>query len=173
MDFTMPPALNTIVDQQSNPNHNTEAAITQFLDYEATNLSAIVHYKSSDMIIHIDSDASYLSEILPHRRTGGEYYLNLIPSDPEKAPNLPPPANVPIHTECRILKHVVISASKEEVEGLFHNGQTVLPISITLLEIGFPQPPTSIKTDNSTAQVIVTSTVRKEVPTQWGCNSIG
>ena len=56
VDFTMVSALNTLEEQQSNPNKNTEAAITQFLDYAATNPYAIIQYKSSNMILHIDSD---------------------------------------------------------------------------------------------------------------------
>ena len=80
----------------------------------------------------------------------------------KKSPNLPPPANGPIHTECRILKHVVASAAKAEVVGLFHNGQTVIPLRITLHEIGFIQPPTPMKTDNSAAEGIVTTTVRQK-----------
>ena len=38
---------------------------------------------------------------------GGRYYLSSLPTDPKKSPNLPPPANGPIHTECIILEHVV------------------------------------------------------------------
>ena len=59
---TMLPALSTIAEQQSSPTKNTEAAITHFLYYAATNPSAIIQYKASDIILHIDSDASYLSE---------------------------------------------------------------------------------------------------------------
>ena len=55
---TMLPYLNTLTEQQSNPTKNIEAEITQFLDYAATNTSEIIQYKSSDMIIYIDSDAS-------------------------------------------------------------------------------------------------------------------
>ena len=58
VDFTMLPALNTLAQQQSSPTKNTEAAITHLIDYSATNPSAIIQYKVSDMIIHIDSDAS-------------------------------------------------------------------------------------------------------------------
>ena len=50
--------LNALAEQQSSPTKNTEAEITHFLDYAATNLSAIIQYKTSDMILHIDSDAS-------------------------------------------------------------------------------------------------------------------
>ena len=56
VECTMLPALNKISEKQSNPTKNTEASITQFLDYAATNPSVIVQYKYSDMILHIDSD---------------------------------------------------------------------------------------------------------------------
>ena len=39
---TMLPAFNTLTEQQSSPTKNTEAAITHFLDYAATNPSAII-----------------------------------------------------------------------------------------------------------------------------------
>ena len=158
----MLPYLNKLADQQSNPTENTEAAITHFLDYSATNLSAFIQYESSDVILQIDSDASYISKPQALSLTGGHYYLRLLPADPKKAPNLPTPANGPIHTECRILKHVVASAAKAEVGGLFQNRQTAVPLRITLNELGFTQPPTPIKTDNSAAEGIVTTTVRKK-----------
>ena len=58
VDCPMLPDFNTLVEQQSSRAKNMEAAITHFLDYAATNLSAIIQYKTSDMILHIDSDAS-------------------------------------------------------------------------------------------------------------------
>ena len=61
VDCTMLPPLNTLAEQQSNPTKSIESAITQFLDCAATDSSAIIQYKSSNMILHIDSDASYLS----------------------------------------------------------------------------------------------------------------
>ena len=57
MGCTMLPALNILAEQQSTPTKNTEAAIIYFLDYAATNLSAIIQYKAIDMILHIGSDA--------------------------------------------------------------------------------------------------------------------
>ena len=158
----MLPSLNTLAEQQSSPTKNTEASITHLLDYAATNPSAVIQYKSSNMILHIYSDASYLSDSRACSRTGGHYYLSSLPTNPKKSPNLPPPANFLIHTECRILKHVVASAAKAEFGGLFHNGQTAVPLRITLHELGFTQPPTPIKTDNSAAEGIVTATVRQK-----------
>ena len=53
----MLPDLNTVAYKQAKPTHNTEAAITHLLEYAANNLTKIVKYKASDMILHIDSDA--------------------------------------------------------------------------------------------------------------------
>ena len=54
------------------------------------------------------------------------------------------------------------SVSKAEVGGLFHNGQTAVPLIITLHELGFTHPPTPIKIDNSAAEGIVTAKVRQK-----------
>ena len=81
MDFTILPALNTLAEQQSSPTKDTEAEIIHFLDYPATTPSAIIQYKSSDMILHIDSDESYLSDPWAHSRTGGHYYLISLTTD--------------------------------------------------------------------------------------------
>ena len=53
---------------------------------------------------------------------------------------------------------MVASVAEAEVGGLFQNGQTKLPLRITLHELVFTQPPTPIKIDNSEAEGIVTST---------------
>ena len=66
VDCNMLTYINTIVEQQSNPTHSTESAITHFQNYAATNPSATIQYKFSDMILHIDSYASYISK--PRRR---------------------------------------------------------------------------------------------------------
>ena len=108
----MLPALNTLAEKKSSPTKNAEAAITHLLEYSATNLYMIIQYKASTIILHIASDASYLSEPRASSRTGGHYYLISLPTEPYKSPNLPPPANDLLHTECIILKHVVASATK-------------------------------------------------------------
>ena len=69
----MLPSLNTLSEQQWIPTKNMEATINHFLDYAATNPPAIIQYKASDMVLYIDSDASYLSEPRSRIRTGGHY----------------------------------------------------------------------------------------------------
>ena len=158
----MLPALNTIAEQQSDPTHNTEAVISHFLDYADTNTTAIVQYKASDMVLHIDSDASYLSKTWARSFTLGNYYSSSLPVDPTKASNLPPPENGAIHTEYRILRNVVASAAEAEVGGIFHNGQTSIPLILTLDELGFSRLPTPIKTDNSASEKKIIATVRQK-----------
>ena len=58
---------------------------------------------------------------------------------------------------------MVASAAKSEVWGLFHNGQTAIPLSITLHELGFLVPSNPTKTDNSTAEVILPLRLYKKV----------
>ena len=73
VDCTMLPSLNTLAEQESIPTKNTGAVITHFLDYAATNPPAIIQYKASDMILHIEGDPSHLSDPRAHIRTGGNY----------------------------------------------------------------------------------------------------
>ena len=82
VDCNIIPAFNRLAEQQSNPTKNDEYAITKFLDYAATNPSAIIQYKYIDMIFHIDSDAPYLSEPWARSRTGLHYCMRSLPTNP-------------------------------------------------------------------------------------------
>ena len=57
---------------------------------------------------------------------------------------------------------MVASAAKAEIEAMFHNGKTAIPLRITLHELVFTQPPTPTKNDNSVAEGIVPTTVRQK-----------
>ena len=60
-----------------------------------------------------------------------------------------------------LTKEVVSSAAEAETGGLFYNGKEACPIRTTLSELGFPQGPTPIQTDNSTACGIANDTVKQ------------
>jgi hypothetical protein len=51
-----------MLTQQSKLTEATMASIIKFLNYAATHADAELQYNASDMILWIDSDASYLSE---------------------------------------------------------------------------------------------------------------
>jgi hypothetical protein len=113
------------------------------------------------MILHIHSDASYLSVAKVRSRVGGHFYLSTKPIDPTKPPIDPPPNNGTIHTVCNILKNVMSSATEAEFAGLFHNAKEGAMIRHILEELGWPQPPTPIQTDNSCASGITNGTIRQ------------
>ena len=160
VDPTMLMALNEIGANQAAPTATTARKVAQFLNYAATYPDSIVTYMASDMVLHVHSDASYLSAPNARSRVGGHYYLSSRPIDPTKPP-LNPPHNGPLHTECKTMRNVMASAAEAELGGLFHNGQVTIPIPQALIELGHAQPPTPIQTDNSTACGIVNSSIRQ------------
>jgi hypothetical protein len=61
VDVTLLVALNTLASKQTKSTKNTASAIIQLLYYCSMHQDATIHYHASEMAIHIDSDASYLS----------------------------------------------------------------------------------------------------------------
>jgi hypothetical protein len=113
------------------------------------------------MTLYLHSDASYLSEPKARSRAGGHFFLSDKPVDPTTAPLRQPPLNGAIHTTCQILCNIMASAAEAEVAGLFINGQEAIPICTTLEELGHPQPPTPIQSDNSTATGFANKTIKQ------------
>jgi hypothetical protein len=60
------------------------------------------------------------------------------------------------------MKNVLSSVAEAEIASCFHNAQEALAFRTTLQTLGHPQPPTPIQTDNSTAQGILTDTVKQK-----------
>ena len=67
--------LNDIATEQTKATEKTQAATNQMLDYLATHPDATIRYHASDMILHIHSDASYLSVSNARSRLGGLFFL--------------------------------------------------------------------------------------------------
>ena len=107
------------------------------------------------MILKIYSDASYLSEPKTRSRVGGHFYLGNLPVTKDDN-------NGSVHTTSTILWNVVTSAAEAEYGGLFTNARIAIPMRITLRELGHPQPPTPIITDNSTAAGIANESVKQK-----------
>jgi hypothetical protein len=74
VDFTMLVALNAISASHSKATENIAAAIVHLLRYAATHPDAILRYTHSDMVLHIHSDASYLSAPEARSRAGGHHF---------------------------------------------------------------------------------------------------
>ncbi len=139
--------------------------IVKLLNYVASNPDAELRYHASDMILWVDSDASYLSESKSRSTCAGYHFLSDKPSAPSQPPHpndTEPMHNAPVHVMCNIMKEIVSAASEAELAGLCHNGKEACPIRTCLAELGHPQPPTPIKTDNTTAAGLANDTVKQK-----------
>ena len=58
VDPTMLQEINEILRVQSRPTRDTEEKAIMLLYYAATYTNAILHYKASDMVLHVDSDTT-------------------------------------------------------------------------------------------------------------------
>jgi hypothetical protein len=165
VDSTMLPAIGSIGTEQANSTESTMKKITQLLNYCATHPDAMVRFIASDMALWIDSDSSYLSETKARSRASGYHFLSSrLPDDnvPPGPDDPPPPSNGAIYVLCQIMREVLSSAAEAEVAGLFHNGKEACPIRTALEEMGHPQPPSPMQTDNSTASGIANDTVKQK-----------
>jgi hypothetical protein len=107
------------------------------------------------MILHIHSDASYLSVSNARSRLGGLFFLgNKFPEQDT--------LNGSILNVASVIKNVVASAAESEVGACFHNAQSGAPLRVTLTELGHTQPPTPLRTDNSTAFGILNETIKQK-----------
>jgi hypothetical protein len=57
---------------------------------------------------------------------------------------------------------VFASVAESEVGACFHNAQSGAPLQVTLTELGHIQPPTPLRTDNSTAFGILNETIKQK-----------
>jgi hypothetical protein len=121
--------LNDIATEQTKANAKTQAVTNQLLDYLATHPDTAVRCHASDMILHIHSDASYLSVSNARSHLGVLFFLG---NKPPEHDNL----NGSNLNVASVIKHVVASAAESEVGACFHNAQSGAPLRATLTEMG-------------------------------------
>jgi hypothetical protein len=107
------------------------------------------------MILHIHSDASYLSVSNARGRLGGLFFSG------KKSPEQDT-LNGFILNIASVIKNAVASAAESEVGACFHNAQNGFPLRVTLTELHHNQPPTPLPTDNSTAFGILNETIKQK-----------
>jgi hypothetical protein len=99
---------NDIATEQTKATEKTQAATNQMLDYLATPPDATIQYHFSDMVLHIHSDASYLSVSNARSRLSGLFFLG---NEFPKQETL----NGFILNVAAVIKNVVASAEESEV----------------------------------------------------------
>jgi hypothetical protein len=152
VDPTLLVAVNKIASRITTATEDTNNATTRLLQYVACHPEASITYHASKMILCVHSDASYLSETQARSRAGSLMYLSN-DSDPIKTL-----VNGAIEYSSTIIGQVVASAFEAEYAALFLCGQSAEAIRTTLAELGYPQQPTVIICDNTSAVGIVNHT---------------
>jgi hypothetical protein len=155
VDPTVSMLLNDISTEQTKATEKTQAATNQLLDYLATYPNATIRYHDSDMILHINSDASYLSVSNAHSHLGGLLFCGDKPPQEDTL-------NGSILNVAPVIKNVVASAAESEVGACFQNTQSGAPLGVTLTAMGHIQPPTPLRTYNSTAFGILNETIKQK-----------
>jgi hypothetical protein len=112
-------ALSTIAIEQTKATDTTMGRCMQLLDYLSSNQEAKVRFHASDMIMNIQSDASYLSKKGARSQACGHFFMGWMPKDGE-----PIKLNGSFHTNLSIMRFVIASAAEAELGALFHNCQT-------------------------------------------------
>ena len=162
IDCTILPALNKIASAQAQPTQKTKEKAQQLMDYLHTYPDAYVRYHASNMVLYVDSDAAYLVAPKARSRIAGYYYLSDHPNVTKR-----PKPNDAVLVECKTLHHVISSSAEAEVEGIFHNATTVVPIRHILQAVNHPQRPPPLKTDNSTATGFIYDNIHNKRSKAW------
>jgi hypothetical protein len=81
VDPTVLMPLNDIATEQTRATKKMQTATNQMLDYLATHPDATIRYHASNMILHIHSDASYLSVSNARSRLGGLFLVGNKPPE--------------------------------------------------------------------------------------------
>ncbi len=137
---------------QAAPTEHTLELVKWLLNYASSNPDAIFTYKSSDMILAMHSNASYLSKANACSQAGGIFFCSININNP--------PNNGAVLNIFKILKAVMSSAAKAKLGSLYINACEAVPMRQLLTEMGHKQPKTLIQTDNTTAFGVVNNNIQ-------------
>jgi hypothetical protein len=126
--LTMP--INVLDLEQSNATEVTAYKVIKLINYCNTHPETKICYHESDMILHIHSDASYLSENEANSRAGGFFYIGNTTQNDKKL------TNGAILIVTKVLKQVMSSAAEAEIGAVFINAKEGASLRTTLEEVG-------------------------------------
>ena len=100
------------------------------------------------MVLHVDSDAVYITMPESIMFSTGHFYLIDWPSPNPIKHN--PKINGPIHTECKTIRNFLYSAAEVESCENFNSGKKVINMKPALIILDHKKPAKPIKSDNYT-----------------------
>ena len=120
----------------------------RLLQYVSSHRNIGIRFYASNMILSLLSDASYLSR--PRARSVYGTYAYFGPAHT---------INGPIACTSKMITNVVSAVSEAELSGGFHAAQDAVQYRRTLHDLGYPQPPTLLRMDNTVAIGLATNTI--------------
>jgi hypothetical protein len=156
VDPTLIMTINVLASEQSRATAVTADKVIKLLNYCNTHPETKIRYHASDMVLHIHIDASYLSEREAKRRAGDFFYMGSSTNTSKKLTNR---AILIIST---VLKHLTSSATEAETGAVLINAKEGGVLLTTLEELGHPQPPTPMETDNTTSTGYSNGTIKQK-----------
>jgi histone deacetylase 1/2 len=154
VDPTLLPIANELASQQANATRRILNAANRALSYCAAFSNNQIIYHACDMALHVFADASYLCRSHARSVAGAIFFLG--------NHNDPTRINGSIHVFSSIIPCVVASAGEAEYAALFAAGQHAASIRTTLSDMGYPQNPTIIMCDNTSAIGIATDSIKQK-----------
>jgi hypothetical protein len=143
--------LSTLSSQQATTTKATSNDINQLLDYLATYPDNGTTYCARDMILCAHASAGFHNESKGCSQASAHIFVSK---------NNPfPKHNGLVLSISQIMKFVISSADEAELGTLYTTAMEMVPLRQTLIKMGWPQPRTSIQTDNSTAIGIANLTI--------------
>ncbi len=152
VDSTLLITLSLLASAQAAPTEHTLELVKWLLDYASSNPDAILMYKSSNMILAMHSNASYLSKANARSQAGGHFFCSTNGDNP--------PKNRAVLNISKILKVVMSSAAGAKLGALYINACEAVPMRQLLTDMGHKQPKTPIQTDNTTAFEVVNNNIQ-------------
>jgi hypothetical protein len=149
---TVDPSILTAVHElgsvQAHPTVNDMLKMERLLQYASSHQHNGIRFHASCMQLQIQSDASYLSRTKARSVAGGFHYLGTTEF-----------INGPFYCTSKIISCIVSSAAEAELGSAFMNAQKGAQFRNTLIELGYPQEPTTLLVDNTVAEGLAMDTV--------------
>ena len=154
IDYTMVPATTHLASRQANPTQDVMDSAHRLFQYAAAYPNNKLVFKACDMVLYIQSDASYLSRPGSRSVSGGIFYCGYH-DDTHRI-------NGAILVNSAVLSVVAAAVSEAEYGACFHNGQTGVWLRTILETMGYRQPITTIQCDNACAVGLANDTLKEK-----------
>jgi hypothetical protein len=138
-------AVNAIASDQAHPTMNLLSDVKRLMSYASSHRNHTLVFHASNMILHVQSDASFRSRRCSRSVAGGLHYLST---------SNPVTINGAINTVSTLIPGIPASAAEAEYAAFFLNGQIAADERTILAGLGYPQPPTIILGDNEVGAAI-------------------